>query len=440
MQEVVKSAEEGKLVRAIGVPGLAANIVNTTIGAGIFVIPALVASMLGAASPLAFAICALAMTFFVTSFAIAGSRVSLTGGLYAYVETAFGPFIGFLAGVLFFLTAVLSVSGVVSLFAGSIGTLAPALDSVLGRFLITALVFAALTWINVRGVRGGTRAVEVVTIVKLVPLLFFIGVGIFFVKGSNAFAIARPNPQSLGQGVLLLIFAFAGIEVALVPSGEVLNPARTVPRAIYLALGVTTLLYVLIQLVAQGILGADLGKFHDAPLAEAAFRFSGSAGRSFLILGATISALGFVTSDVLSSPRILFALARDRFLPKFFAHVHPRFRTPDVAIVAYCVICLVLSLSSSFQQLAILANVAVLLLYLCCCAAALELMRRDVRSDGTPFTFPGAWVVPPIAIVIILWILAHATRKEFLITGIVLVIASVLFLFRGRGPARVEKG
>ena len=434
MQMAAEPGEEAKLVRAIGVPGLTANIVNTTVGAGIFVLPALVAAMLGAASPFAFLVCAVAMALFATSFAIAGSRVSLTGGLYAYVEVAFGPFIGFLAGVLYFLTATLSVSGVISLFTSSFTVLAPALDSGVGRFLIPLLVLGVLTWINVRGVRGGTRAVELVTIVKLLPLLFFVSVGIFFVKGSDALALAWPSGQSLGQGVLLLIFAFAGIEVALVPSGEVINPSRTVPRAIYLALGITTLLYILIQLVAQGVLGGELGKFSVAPLAEAAGRFSGPVGRSLLVVGATISAFGFVTSDVLSSPRILFALGRDRFLPKVFAHVHPRFHTPDVAIVAYCTICLALSLSSSFQQLAILANVAVLLLYLLCCAAAIVLMHRDVRSDGAPFTFPGARIVPPVAILIIIWILAHATRKEFLITGVVLVIASVLFLFRGKRP------
>ncbi len=427
-----QSSEDAQLLRAIGVPGLTANIVNTTVGAGIFVLPALVAATLGPASPVAFLVCALAMALFVTSFAIAGSRVSLTGGLYAYVEVAFGPFIGFLAGVLFFLTAILSVSGVISLFAASVTVLAPRLNTTFGHFLISLLVFGTLTWINVRGVRAGTVAVGTVTIVKLVPLLLFVGVGFFFVRGADAIAIALPDVKELGKGVLLLIFAFAGIEVALVPSGEVKNPARTVPRAIYLALASTTVLYILIQMVAQGILAGDLGKFTAAPLAEAARRFAGPAGRSFLIVGATISAFGFIASDVLSSPRILFALGRDRFLPGVFAHVHPRFRTPDIAIITYCAICLILSLSSSFQQLAILANVAVLILYFLCCAAALELMRRDVRSDGKPFNFPGAWVVPPLAIVIIIWILAHATRKEFLITGIVLAIASVLFLFRGK--------
>ncbi len=421
---------DDQLVRAIGVPGLAANIVNSTVGAGIFAIPALVAASLGAAAPVAFLVCAVVMALVVTSLAIAGSRVSLTGGLYAYVEAAFGPFVGFLGGVLYFLTAITSVSGVVSLFSASVTVLLPALASTLGHFLISGLVFGALAWINVRGVRGGATAVGLITVVKLVPLILFVAVGFFFVRGADALAIALPEPQALGKGVLLLIFAFAGIEVALVPSGEVKNPSRTVPRAIYLALGLTTLLYILIQMVAQGILLGDLGEFTTAPLAEAAGRFAGRAGRNFLILGATVSAFGFVASDVLSSPRILFALGRDRFLLAILAHVHPRFRTPDIAIVSYCVICLALSLSSSFQQLAILANVSVLILYLLCCAAALELTRRDVRADGKPFSFPGAWIVPPIAILVIIWILAHATRTEFLITGIVLAIASVLFLFR----------
>jgi len=432
MRSSTELREDAKLVRAIGLPGLTANIVNTTIGASIFVLPALVAAMLGAAAPLAFLVCALAMALFVTSFAIAGSRVSLTGGLYAYVEVAFGPFPGFLAAVLTFLAATLSVSGVVSLFANSFIALMPTLDSGPGRFLITLIIFAALAWINVRGVRHGTRVVEFVTIVKLLPLLFFVIVGLFFINKSGAIAWAWPSGQTLGQGVLLLIFAFAGVEVALVPSGEVLNPARTVPRAIYLALAITTTLYILIQLVAQGTLGAELGKFSAAPLAEAAGRFSGAMGRNLLLVGATISAFGYVTSDVLGSPRTLFALGRDRFLPKIFAHVHARFRTPDVAIVTYCSLCFLLSFSSSFQQLAILANVAVLLLYLLGSAAAIALMRRDVRSDGTPFHFTGAGIVPLLAIIVIIWILTHATRKEFAITGVVLLIAAVLFLFRGK--------
>ena len=436
MSAPVEPAAEAQLVRALGVPSLTANIVNSTVGAGIFVLPALVAAQLGGAAPLAFFVCALAMAVFVTSFALAGSRVSLTGGMYAYVETAFGRYIGFLAGVLYFLTAILGSSGVVTLLADTVGAMFPIFAGKGPHFLVVLLVFGSLAWINIRGVQSGARAVWIVTIVKLVPLLFFVGAGIFFVRRTDALAVSWEGAPALGRGVLLLLFAFVGIEVALNPSGEVKNPARTVPRAIYLALAITTALYLLIQLVAQGILGTSLGQFSAAPLAEAASRFLGGPGRSLMLTAASISAFGFITSDILSSPRILFAFGRDRFLPKPFAHVHPRFRTPDLAIIAYCAICSILSLSSTFQHLAILSNVAVLVLYFLCCGAALELMRRDVRADGRPFHFPGAWSMPIVGIAISLWILAQATRQELTITGIVLAVGSVLFLLQSRFKPR----
>src|SRR5438093_11917279 len=155
MPEPPPPKEDAGLIRAIGIPGLTANIVNSTVGAGIFALPALVAAQLGAASPLAYIICAFAMCLFVTSFAMAGSRVSLTGGLYAYVEVAFGRYVGFLAGVLYFLTAVLAISGVVGLIGTSVGWLIPPLATATGRFLVILLVFVLLAPINIRGVRQG---------------------------------------------------------------------------------------------------------------------------------------------------------------------------------------------------------------------------------------------------------------------------------------------
>jgi hypothetical protein len=229
----------------------------------------------------------------------------------------------------------------------------------------------------------------------------------------------------------LLIFAFVGIEVALIPSGEVKNPARTVPRSAYLALVITTIIYLMIQIVAQGTLGADLAN-HELPLAASAMTFLGNFGRTTLLVGATISAFGFVTSDILSSPRMIFAFGRDGALPQFFAHVHPRYRSPDVAIITYATLAFALSISGTFEQLAVLSNVAVLLMYLLCCAACWVLVKRDVRldPDDSGFNFPGMKIVPGLAILAIVWILVHATAREFVVTGIVLAAASVLYLIR----------
>ena len=443
--EVVGQDAEQKdhqLIRAMGVPALTANIVSSTIGAGIFVIPAAVAKGLGPAAPLAFVCCAIAMILFVSCFAIAGSRVSLTGGLYAYVEVAFGRYVGFLAGILYFLTALGAVAGVVNVLANSVGLVLPFLGGPVMRILVIFAVYAVLVLINIRGVRQGAGAVTVITVAKLLPLLLFIGAGLFFVHRPNLGWSTWPSSKSLGDAVVLLMFAFVGIEVALIPSGEVKNPSRTVPRSAYLALVTTTIIYILIQVVAQGTLGAGLANYPDAPLAESAAKFLGNFGRMVLLAGATISAFGFVTSDILSSPRMIFAFGRDGALPRFFAHVHPRYRSPDVAIITYTAIGFALSISGTFERLAVLSNVAVLLMYFLCCAACWFLIQRDVRSDGEPLKFPGMKIVPALAILVIIWILAQSgfsesqtgsdTRAGLRNAAIVVALASIYYLVSAR--------
>jgi len=424
-------AGERALVRALGTWTLAASIVNVTVGGGIFGLPATVAAQLGAAAPLAYLVCAGAMALIVLCFAEAGSRVSLTGGPYAYVEVAFGPFVGFLAGVLLWLLGTFAVAAVASLFAGSVGALVPGAGAGAARALLLVALFATLAAVNVRGLRQGTRLITVATIAKLLPLLLLVLVGAFFVRPENLAVSTLPSAGQVARTSIVLIFAFSGIESALVPSGEVRDTARTVPRAIAIAMAGVTVLYIAIQLVAQGLLSSDMATYTETPLAAAAARFAGTTGSVVMLVGASVSMFGYVSGMTLAIPRALFAFARDGILPAKLAAVHPRFHTPHVAIVVQSVLVCVLAISGSFAGLAIIANVAALLLYLACCVAGWELRRRDVRAAGTPFELPGGPAIPVAACAVIVWLLASITLREWAVVAGVLVAATALFFISG---------
>ena len=421
-----RAGAEARLVRAMGVWALAASIVNITVGGGIFRLPAFVAGQLGSSAPLAYLVCAVAMGLIVLCFAEAGSRVALTGGPYAYVEVAFGPFAGFLSGVLLWAVGTLALSAVATLFADAVGALVPALAGGAARVAVLVATFAVLGVVNVLGVRQGTAVNVVSTVAKLVPLLLLLVLGAFAVKRANLSGVATPPDASLARTSVLLIFAFAGVESALVPSGEVRDVARTIPRAIALAMVAVTLLYIGLHLVCQGVLGAALVG-SKTPLADAAAVALGPWGRTMMLAGAAVSMFGYVGGMTLAVPRALFALGRDGFLPRRLAAVHPRWHTPYVAIAVQGVIVCALAVSSGFEKLAILANLSTLLLYAACCLAAWELRRKDVRAGGIPFRVPAAGVVPFVAVAVIAYMLLSITWQEWAVVAAVLAAAAVLY-------------
>jgi amino acid transporter len=243
-------------------------------------------------------------------------------------------------------------------------------------------------------------------------------------------AIEWASPDRIGTASITLIFAFVGVEVALVPSGEVRDPARTVPRAVFLALGLTTLLYLLLQLVAHAVLGSTLASFSDAPLAEVASRVLGPVGRIMVLVGGGLSMLGFLSGDALGTPRSLYAFARDGLLPAPLARLHPQFHTPWISIVVHTAIAWALASGGTFGVLALLSNVALLVSYLLCCVAAIELRRRNVQAAGRPFQLPGGPLVPALACIVVLWLLSHATVQEFAVTGGAVIVAALLFGWR----------
>lgn len=423
---MIRNESERSLIRALGVWGLAANIVNVTVGGGIFRLPAAAATALGPAAPIAYVVCAVAMGLIVVCFAEAGSRVSLTGGLYAYVEVAFGPLVGFVTGAMLWAGITVATAAVASFFADAVGALVPALATGMIRNLTLGVILAALAALNVAGTRGASRFVSVMTIAKLLPLLLLIVVGALFIDRDNLTLTSSPAASDVARASAVLIFAFLGVESALVPSGEVSDPARTVPRAIFIAMLGVTLLYLAVQVVTQGILGASLAG-QKTPLAAAAGVAMGEPGRLLILVGSAVSMFGYLSGMTLASPRMLFAFGRDGFLPKKVALVHERFRTPYVAIVLQTAVVIVLAVSGSFEKLAVIANGTILVVYAACCAAVLVLRRRGVQESGTPFRAPFAGVIPVLALVVIGWLLKSLTRDEWKSVLVVLGIGVVVY-------------
>lgn len=410
------------LVRAIGTFGLAAAIVNITIGGGIFRLPSSVAGSLGAAAPVAYIICALAMGLIVVCIADAGKRVPLTGGPYAYIATAFGGYAGFLSGVLLWMLGTFAAAAVATVFASSVGALVPALGGRAGETLLLALALAFWAVINSRGVALGNRLNGVATVAKLLPLVLLAVAGLFFIEPSNLAWTATPAPADFARTSLLLIFAFAGIEVALVPSGEVRDSARTVPRAIALAMLGITALYILLQVVAQGVLGPALPGATVSPLADAARASLGGWAGALLLVGASISMFGHMGGMTLSMPRMIYAFSRDGYLPRVFAHLQSGSQAPTAAILLHVVLTFALASTGTFEKLAILANVSALALYLGCALASWQLRRLDPAGPG----LFGA-VVPLLACVVIAWLLTGLTPGEWLAFGGCVLGASALY-------------
>jgi amino acid transporter len=291
---------------------------------------------------------------------------------------------------------------------------------------------------NIRGVRGSARVIEGITIAKILPLLGFVAIGLFFVTLEHFAWTDRPTTTQVMATAGIVIFAFSGIESALAPSGEVKNPSRTVPLASFIALGAATLLYLLIQGVALGIEGLALANDKVTPLATAAQSFAGPVGKIIMIAGATISMLGYLSANVLVGPRSWYALARDGFLFRQLSVVHPRFHTPHIAIVAYGIVIALLALTGTFEQLAILSNVTSFVLYALCAIAVWVLRKRDVRSDGAPFLIPGGPIVPIATCIANIWLLyATAGRGDWLGLGLALAISVLLFGVRWWRRSRV---
>lgn len=417
------NTDEG-LKKVIGVRSLAANAVNLTVGAGIFALPAVVASYLNAASFLAYILCAILMGMVLLCFMEVGSKIPVTGGVYAYIETAFGPFFGFLGNTLFwFGYSVMANAAVANMVADSLTTFFPAFNQPVVRTIFFACVFGGIAILNVRGIRQGNTLVEVLTLAKLLPLLVLIVAGIFFVNPDNYQVTAWPSVGKLGEVSLILFFAFVGMECSLSASGEIKNPRRTIPRGILLGMFIVFTFYMMIQFVAQGVLGNELALQKEAPLAKVADLILGDFGKVMIVIGAAISGFGLISGDIMITSRVPYAAARDGLLPKFLSVIHPRYATPHVSIIVYAGIGFIMSVSGGFRQLAVVASSSMLIIYLGVILATIKL--RKIKPEKDSFVIPGGVIIPVIALMVTAWFLSNLTIGE-IIGGLIFLALSAL--------------
>lgn len=412
MTEADCKDDEG-LLRTIGTQALGLNIVNMVVGGGIFVLPGVIAVQLGSAAILAYLVCSVAVALVFLCFAEVGSRITRSGGAYAYIEEAFGPFAGFIASTLLWLGwAVLSDAAITVAMVEAMTIAFPVLGNPIPRALFIIILFIFLAVINIRGVKSGVRLFVFNTIAKLVPLLLLLAVGLFAINFENLAIPKWPSAMSVSAGALVLFFAFSGAESALSSSGEIKNPSKTVPKGLLLGLGGILMLYVGLQTVAQGVLGADLASNTEAPLAAAATAVFGEWGAKMLLVGSIISIYATVSGDMLNTPRVLFASARDGTLPAFLAKVHPKYKTPYLAIIVYAVFIGAFALSGTFKPLAVVASGSILMIYAGVCLSVLRLRQRDGNPKTGEFKVPGGPIIPILGFLLIMWLLWQLTLEE----------------------------
>jgi amino acid transporter len=416
--------------------------VNDVIGSGVYLIlPVAAALLLGPASVWAILAAGFAVLLLVLCFAEAGSLFDEPGGAIVYTRAAFGEFVGFEVGWMTWIARISSVASLSVFFARAVGYLWDGANHGVGQALTIVLPLCALTWINVRGVKQGARMAVVLAFGKIVPLAVLVAVGIFAVSWDRVFPVPMPESGNFTKAALLVLFAYAGFENTAAPAGEFKNPRRDIPFALIVQIVIVTAIYTLVQLVAIGTI-PNLGQ-SPTPLADAGRLLLGPAGGLLLTVGAVLSVLGTNNNTVLAGPRYLYALASNGRLPRVLARIHPRYRTPYVAILTQTGIALALIAVDAWrhsadpgalgvaENLAVLSAIARLATYIGTCLAV-PVLRRKLPATPRTIRLPGGPVIPIAALVICLLFLSAAETKNFIAGGIALAVGALIYAARGR--------
>ncbi|NNE78462.1 MAG: amino acid permease [Pricia sp.] len=422
------------LKRKVGVFGLSSNLVNIMIGAGIFALPAIVAAGLGASSIFAYLFCGLLIGLVMLCFAEVGSKITTSGGAYAYIESSFGPYFGFLTVVLFIFSTITGDAAIANIMLDIIGSIFPIFQSQAVKIPIFFILFGLLGYINVKGVKEGMALVKFITITKLIPLLLLVIFSWGEVSYDNLEINSALDLSEFGKISLILFFAFVGAESGLSISGEVKNPKKNIPKAIFISIIGVLILYILIQTVSQGILGDALPTFKENPLSEVAKQVFGPIGFNIIVISAAVSIFGTLTSAILSMPRILFQASIDKVLPfSALGRIHSKFSTPYISVIIYTTMGFLFASFGGFEQLAVISSATILLVYLGVSLSVIKLRRRNSASGNTTtdgFKIPGGYLVPILSTLIIVWLLTNLTQNEVVGFGLFILVLTLIYFLR----------
>ncbi len=413
---------EEKLVRGISRWDLTAIAVNTIIGAGIFGLPSKVAALIGGYSLLAFVVCAIIVGFIVLCFAEVASRFSATGGMYLYAKEAFGAVVGFEVGWLYWIVRVTTFAANCNLLLAYFGFFVPTANEGILRIVLISFVVLLLTTINFLGVKESVILTNIFTVGKIVPLLIFCAVGLFFVQPANFTFDVAPSYDAFSSAVLLLIYAYVGFEAAVIPAGETKDPQKNVPFALLTALAFCAVLFIIIQIVVIGTLPEIAAS--ERPIADAAGKFMGTFGASFIAVGAVVSILGNLNGGFLAASRIPFAMAEQREIPQIIGKTHERFKTPYVALFLTAIVMFILTVQSSFITALTIATITRLIVYATTCAS-LPVFRYQQNAPKAEFSAPLGILASALSLILTIWLL---TRVDFKKEGLAILIAALIGL------------
>jgi len=419
------SGSEEKLPRNLGLWGIWMLVVNGLIGAGIFGLPSGAAALAGEYSILVYAFCALLILPIILCFAELGSYFRGTGGPIRYGTLAFGPFVGFQGGWLYYLARLISFSANTVLLTDSIAYFIEGAGTGTGRIISLAVICVSLSVINVFGSVESIRSMTLFTVIKF-AVLILLPLGGFVILGSEvipSFDSPIPPSANLGAAALLLIYAFVGFEGAVVPAGEAKRPERDMPLGLLLGLAVVAILYMVIQLVSQAAV-PDLTN-SKTPLLDVSATLFGPVGAILLMVGVAASVLANLISSMFSATRVTYALSLEKSLPRWFGEVHSQYLTPANSVVFFGVAAFLLAAFGSFTVLAAMTVLSRLFLYGMSCAAIPKL-RPQFRGEGR-FILKGGYAIPVLGIAACVWLMLQVSERSIWMTAIFVGIGSILY-------------